>query len=402
MERREFLSTIGAVVGAAALPRFAWADDLPSDITIKRIVGFDLPSRRSKVAGKNARLDVHGDSASDRLVRIFVSNGMEGLGSCRASEENLRSLVGKRVSDLYSPDTQKVTVLGREDMPIWDLVGKLLNRPVYELLGGAGPEKFRVYDGSIYFADLLPQYESAWQDRFKEEIDMGLERGHRTFKIKIGRGNRWMSRAEGDERDVAVVRLIRQHGGDAIHIGVDANDGYDLTGAKRFMEQVGDLEIAFTEEMFPETVDECLALKGFYRDRGWKTLLADGEGQREIDGFKPFIAAQAMDVLQGDMKHFGFANILQKAEWARPQGIVIAPHNWGSLIGFYMQLHVGRAITNFYAAENDPLDTPVLVADGYKIAAGEATVPAVPGFGLSLNEEAFASGVKVRFDLKAS
>jgi L-alanine-DL-glutamate epimerase-like enolase superfamily enzyme len=154
--------------------------------------------------------------------------------------------------------------------------------------------------------------------------------------------------------------------------------------------------------MFPETVDECLALKEFYRDRGWKTLLADGEGQREIDGFKPFIAAQAMDILQGDMKHFGFADILQEAEWARPQGIQIAPHNWGSLIGLYMQLHVGRAVTNFYAAENDPLDTPVLVADGYKIADGLATVPDTPGFGLSLNDKAFAAEAKVRFELKAS
>jgi L-alanine-DL-glutamate epimerase-like enolase superfamily enzyme len=402
MKRREFLTTLGAAVGAAAFSRVAWAADLPNDVTIERIIRFDLASRRPKLVGKNSRLDVHGDSASDRMVRLVASDGTEGLGSCRASEEDLRPLLGRSVSELYSPEKRWVTVLGREDMPVWDLVGKLLQRPVYELLGGAGPQRVPVYDGSIYFADLLPQYESTWRDRFKEEIDMGMERGHRTFKIKIGRGNRWMPRAEGDRRDLEVVTLIRRHGGQEIRLGVDANDGYDLAGAKRFMEEGGDLDIAFTEEMFPETVENCLALKAFYGDRGWKTLLADGEGQREIEGFKPYIAAQAMDVLQGDMKHFGFADILREAEWARPQGIVIAPHNWGSLIGFYMQLHVGRAITNFYAAENDPLDTPVLVADGYKIADGVATVPAVPGFGLSLNEDAFASEVKVHFDLKAS
>jgi L-alanine-DL-glutamate epimerase-like enolase superfamily enzyme len=79
----------------------------------------------------------------------------------------------------------------------------------------------------------------------------------------------------------------------------------------------------------------------------------------------------------------------------------VAPHNWGSLVGFYMQLHVGRAISNFYSAEHDPLSNDVLIADGYKIHSGTATVPDAPGFGLTINEEQFASNVKVSFDLKA-
>ena len=64
--------------------------------------------------------------------------------------------------------------LGNGTMPLWDLAGKSLRTPAYKLLGGAGQEKVPVYDGSIYFADLLPQYADRWQDRFKEEIDMGL------------------------------------------------------------------------------------------------------------------------------------------------------------------------------------------------------------------------------------
>ena len=57
---------------------------------------------------------------------------------------------------------------------------------------------------------------------------------------------------------------------------------------------------------------------------------------------------------------------------------------------------------NFYAAENDPLATDVLVANGYQIADGLATVPDSPGFGLALNEQAFRSQVRIRFDLKAN
>ena len=79
----------------------------------------------------------------------------------------------------------------------------------------------------------------------------------------------------------------------------------------------------------------------------------------------------------------------------------MAPHNWGSLVGFYLQLHVGRAITNFYRAEHDAMETPVLVADGYTLKDGTATVPEAPGFGLAIDEERFAAEARVRFDLKA-
>src|SRR5262249_47377161 len=157
----------------------------------------------------------------------------------------------------------------------------------------------------IYFADLLPQYADRWQERFREEIDMGLTLGHRAFKIKIGRGFKWMKREEGDARDVEVIKLIHRHAGNDVLLGVDANNGYDLAGAKQLLERVADAKLAFVEELFPETVDDCLALKQFLKERDWKTLLADGETQAELDAFKPFIGRQAIDIYQGDMNHFG-------------------------------------------------------------------------------------------------
>jgi L-alanine-DL-glutamate epimerase-like enolase superfamily enzyme len=66
-----------------------------------------------------------------------------------------------------------------------------------------------------------------------------------------------------------------------------------------------------------------------------------------------------------------------------------------------MQLHVGRAIANFYRAEHDPLTSDVLVAEGFRIEGGLATVPDVPGCGLAIDEMAFADEAKVLFDLKA-
>lgn len=398
MHRRTFLAATAAALSAAALQ----AAEPPDGVRITRVVGFDLTSRRNKLAGKNARLDVHGDRGHDRMLRIYTNTGVEGLGNCAIGEEAATGLLGKNPFDFFQLSQRRVVgPFGAGTMPLWDLAGKLLKKPVYELLGSEGFEKVPAYDGSIYFVDLLPQFADCWADRFRAEIDLGLKLGHRGFKIKIGRGFKWMPRDEGDRRDVEVVKLIRQHAGPDVLLGVDANNGYDLAGAKRLLDQLGDVKLAFVEELFPETVDECLALKDFIRERGWKTLVADGETQHDLAAYQPFMYAAAIDVFQGDMNHFGLDGIMAEAALAKPHGGRIAPHNWGSLVGFYMELHIGRSVSNFYRAEHDPLTSEVIVADGYRIHDGMVTVPDAPGFGLSIDEAPFAREAKIRFDITA-
>ncbi|MEX2559229.1 MAG: enolase C-terminal domain-like protein, partial [Pirellulales bacterium] len=334
--RRRFIGDCALATAAATAGfwnvRRVLADELPRDVKITRIVGFDLTSHRPKMVGRNSRLDVHGDQATDRMVRVYTNSGLEGLGNCRASRDALQQLLGTALAELYRGDERRmIGPLGAGTMPLWDLAGKLLSKPVYELLGGEGPARVPVYDGSIYFADLLPEYASRPLERFKEEVDMGFQRGHRAFKVKIGRGAKWMPEEEGYDRDVAVLRTIRQHAGEDVLIGVDANNGYGPERTRRLLTDLPDFNFAFVEEMFPEQVDDCLALKRFIAEHGWKTLLADGETQHALEPFKPLIEAKAVDVLQGDMNHFGIEGILTEASWGREQGILVAPHNWGSL-----------------------------------------------------------------------
>lgn len=400
MNRRDFLSLCGATAAGVSVQRWSWTQDLPRDIRITRVIGFDLISRRSKFCGKNSRLDDHGELGRDRMVRLFTDAGLEGLGNCRASESELSSLLGRKLFDFFKREERVVQgPLGAGTMPLWDLAGKALKKPVYELLGGKGPGRVPCYDGSIYFSDLLPQYANRWQDRFREEIDLGFKRGHRAFKIKIGRGAKWMPAEEGFARDKEVLLLVRGHAGKDVLLGADANDGYSLELTRRLVNELPDLRPAFLEEMFPETVDQCRDLKNFLGQRRLNTLIADGEGQSRIEDLAPFVEARAVDIYQADMNRFGIEGIMREASLVGSRGF-ISPHNWGSLVGFYMILHIGRAVVNFYRAENDPLDSDVLIADGYEIREGSASVPETPGFGLKINEERFASTIKPRFDLK--
>jgi L-alanine-DL-glutamate epimerase-like enolase superfamily enzyme len=401
IDRRDFLRASAVAAAAAFTPRWLWAADLPQDIRITRVVAFDLPLRRIKYIGKNSRLDDHGDTTTNRLVRLYTNGGFEGLGYWAGEKDAFAAILGKNLYDYFTPGQTAITgPLSRATMSVWDLAGHVLQQPVYRLLGANGPEHVPVYDGSIYFSDLLPAHAGRWADRFREEIDDGLRRGYRSFKIKIGRGAKWMPAEEGYARDKAVITLIRRHVGPGIQLEVDSNNGYDLERTKRLLTELPDAQLAFVEEMFPEDIAQDLALKAFIAENRLETLVADGESQQSPETFRPFIEARAIDICQGDMNYFGLEGVLGEAAIAGPCGARVAPHNWGSLIGFYLMLHIGRAITNFYSAENDPLQSDVLIADGYAITNGLATVSDAPGFGLKLDEAKFAA-LRPTLDLRA-
>ena len=397
LTRRELL----AAGGAASLAGVGWAADGPRDVRITRVTSLKITSRRPKYVGKNARRDDHGEMATDVLLRIRTNAGIEGLGHSWATADQAAKLLGTNPMDYFRPDGRRTeSPLGWQSQPLWDLIGKIRNQPVYELLGGRGPKRVGVYDGTIYLLDLLPAYRKKWPDMFCYELDMGLNRGHRAFKVKIGRGFQWMKPEEGYQRDVEVLKIIRRHVGPDVVIGVDANTKYGLEQTKRLLNDLPEANFAFVEEMFEDSVEECLALKAFMKERGLKTMVADGENHVKLAPMQPWVDAKAVDILQGDMNRFGFEGILAEAAMARPAGAMVAPHNWGSLLGYYAQLQVGRAIDNFYRAEQDYLECPALVAEGYELKDGASSVPDTPGLGLKLDARKLSDCSRVHFDRK--
>jgi L-alanine-DL-glutamate epimerase-like enolase superfamily enzyme len=397
MNRRQFL----ALAAATAFAPLAVADRIDPDIKITRISAFDLASKRVKFVGKNARLPDHGDTARDPIVLLRTNNGIEGFGYCRAPLDKVKELLGAKPHDLLNTQSHRITSgLAAQTAPIWDLLGKLSGKPVYQLFEvtpNSSP-KARVYDGSVYFSDLLEQHAQNWQDRFKWEVDEIRARGHNFLKVKIGRGAKWMERSQGDQRDIEVLKLIRAHGGKDLTIAADANNGYDLDRTKRLLESDPDLNLAFIEEMFQENIEKYHQLKEYLAAHKLNTLIADGETNPTLEPLKPFIAAKAIDIYQLDVNQVGVDGLMDEASLCSPQGGTIAPHTWGTHVGFYAQLHVARANCNWYAGEQDPLICEALTADGYTLKDGYVTVPDSPGFGLKLNTD--AATVKPVYDLK--
>jgi D-galactarolactone cycloisomerase len=340
MDRRQFLraavAPLALPIGSAVAPDQA-IDDLKKH-TIIRVVGFKHTARRPHVAGKNAWLGVHGDVATEDVLRIATDVGVEGIGAGSTSPDLARMLLGRTLDTFWKPRIGVVSPIGRADHALYDLVGKALAEPSWKILGGMGPERVPVYDGSVYFNDLLPESGGrSGVNRLLHEVEQSLESGHRAFKIKVGRGFKWMTRAAGLARDAEVVHAVRRLVGPNVNLMVDANNAFDLEGAERWLDLVGGANLLFVEEMFPEQPEHDLALKAYLREKGYATLVADGESARDLDDFDALVKREALDVFQPDIRAFG---LTRQAALARKLSVKpalkLAPHNWGSFLGLYM------------------------------------------------------------------
>jgi D-galactarolactone cycloisomerase len=361
-------------------------------VTITRIEAAEITGERARIVGRNARSDVHGQIVREPVARLHTDVGVIGWGWCAAEPEEAQPLVGKRLDQVF--DLQKGTAdpFLKFDLPLWDLVGRLLDKPVHTLLGDQGPEWLPVYDGSIYMDDLDPM---TAQDRglepLLEGIRQGLSAGFRAFKLKLGRGFRWMEKRAGFERDVEVLYAVRDLTGPDVRLMIDTNNGYTPREARQLMREAGACDIFWFEEPFPEDVAESVSFKRFLREGGWHTLLADGEGTHpDTEGpFTEVLLAGGVDVVQFDFRGYPFSKWVQYMPFVIRADALAAPHNWHSVLLNYYGPQFGRGLPRFAMGETDPIHNPAVLADGYQLVDGLLRVPEKAGFGLELDLSLF-------------
>ena len=204
---------------------------------IARIESATLLGMRPRVAGNNARLNIHGIEVHFKVLRLTSSDGASGFGLCLASREEAQPLLGEDISRLLTDDGRIADAALAFDCPLWDLAGKLRGKPVYALVGSTdattrGPLRVPCYDTSLYMNDLHLDSDEAGAALIAGFARQGYEDNHRSFKIKVGRGGRHMQLEAGNRRDIAVIKAVREAVGSEATIMIDANNGYNLNIAK--------------------------------------------------------------------------------------------------------------------------------------------------------------------------
>ena len=369
------------------------------DLRIVSIEWGVLEGRRPRKAGRNARADEHGRQVQVALARLTVEDGTTGFGYCQATQEQAQTLAGARLGEVFSI-AEGAQGAGLEfDFPLWDLAGQLTGQPVYALVAHARgtdvevPFRVPCYDTSLYFDDLALTSEKEAAALIAGEAWEGYERGHRAFKIKVGRGARHMPLGAGTRRDVAVVRAVRATVGPNCVLMLDANNGYNLNLAKRVLAETADCDIYWLEEPFHEDPILYRDLREWLKRRDLAVLIADGEGEA-APALLDWAREGFIDVIQYDIFRHGFTRWLKTGQQLDAWGVRSAPHHYGRHYGNYAAGHLAAAIQHFAFVEWDEASTPGLETGGYWVEEGWVVIPDAPGFGLALDDAVFRQAVE--------
>jgi L-alanine-DL-glutamate epimerase-like enolase superfamily enzyme len=365
---------------------------LDTGLRIEEISWAALPYKRPRIAGKNARLDTHGWGGDVPVARIRAG-GIEGFGWCTLDRFQAGLLTGLPVRALFREDAMLKPEYRGLEFPLLDWLGRRFHKPVYEL-AAKDPLKLNrefsvpAYDTTIYFDELHIQDNKEAVDFILNEVSEGLGRGHRHFKVKIGRCGRWMGLQEGLRRDIDIVNGIRELAGPEAKLMVDANNGYNLNITKEFLLAAKDSKLYWLEEAFHEDNVLYASLKDWLKEQGIETLIADGEGQAS-PALVNWAKKGLVDVLQYDLRSYGFFNWMELCAELESFKILFAPHNYGGFYGNYAQGHFAACTGNFALAEFDVADAEGIDTSAYRIENGRLLVPALDGFGLALDRRIF-------------
>lgn len=343
-------------------------------------------------------------------VRVYTDQGVVGHGECTDAAQGAlplirffkRMLIGQdplniesifervRTGGIFAGAQagQYVTALTGIEIALWDLAGKALGLPVYQLLGGKVRDRIRVYCDS--------QTEDPNDPTAPRKLDEIKQLGFTAVKIDIDDRNdpkRWDQMnwtASNGEIDTMLskIRFVRESFPKHIDLAADMHGRYDMTTGKRVAIEVEPFKLLFLEEPVPaENVDAMRDVRA-----STKTPICCGENLFLRHGFRELLEKRAADIVMPDIQKCGGLLEARKiADMAHTYYVPVAPHCVVSPIGTMASAHVCAAIPNFLVLEWHWIERLTLwrnfVQEGDIIQKGFIPIPDRPGIGVEMNEE---------------
>lgn len=337
------------------------------------------------------------------LVRVHTDEGLTGIGECmvRLAPEATAAIVtelGEVLVGLDPLDTMVawelmfsvmmnrghlkgffMEAVSGIDIAMWDLKGKVLNKPIYQLLGGAQRTKLWAYASSLRMRGLETTIAEA-----KEFV----ARGYSGMKLKLGADRHRY------EKDLELARAVREAVGPDIYLSADANCGFERPAAMMLGRGLQELGFAWFEEpLAPDDWDGYAEMA-----RSLDMPIAGGETEFSRFGFRELFVRGALDIVQPNVgRSGGFTECMRIAAMAEAFHIPYAPHT-GSCTAVCMaaELHIAAALPNFLIFEHmqsdwskqaiNPLRHDIVTRDPEVFRGGYLELPPGPGLGIELNE----------------
>src|SRR3984885_5946298 len=260
------------------------------------------------------------------------------------------------------------------DCALWDLKGRWLNQPVYKLLGGPTRPSIPAYASMLGFATLDP-------GRVRERALEFKEHGYSAQKWFFRHGP--MSGPEGMRKNVELVRTLRQTLGEDDDIMLDCWQSMDPNYVIDLAARIAEYRPAWLEECcMPDRIDSYRRIKDKI-----SIPLSGAEHEYTRWGFKRFIDAGALDILQPDIYWCGgLSEVLKIAAYASVHDMMVIPHGHSTPAGLHFSLAQSPLLTPIqeYLVKWNAINQHFL-ANPITPQHGEFALPTLPGLGMDLD-----------------
>ena len=352
------------------------------------------------------------------FLKITTDNGIVGWGEPvvegkadtvkAAVEEMAEFLIGKdpgQIEDIwqvlyrggfYRGGPILMSAISGIDQALWDIKGKALGVPVYELLGGHVRERMNIYG---WIGGDKPAH-------VVEAAKLRIEQGYRAVKMNACSEMEWIDTPQKIKDAVDCIASVREAVGFDIGIGIDFHGRVHKGMAKGFMKELEFIKPMFIEEpVLSENKEAFLHLAQYT-----STPIATGERMYSRWDFKTLFEQGAVDIIQPDLSHAGGITEVKKiASMAEAYDVALAPHCPLGPISFAAALQIDFNCINAFIQETsmgihynqgadllDYLENPEV----FDVKEGSVARPTLPGLGIVVNEEKVREMAKIGHNWK--
>jgi L-rhamnonate dehydratase len=261
------------------------------------------------------------------------------------------------------------------DCALWDLKGNALNQPVYRLLGGPTRTEIPAYSSMLGY-DVLDM------GKVRERAKQHQEMGYAAQKWFFRHGP--MSGMEGLRKNVEMVKTLRETLGEDNDIMLDCWQSMDLNYVVKLAERIEEYEPRWLEEpAMPDRIDTHRQIR-----QSINIPVSGAEHEYTRWGFKRFIDAEALDILQPDIYWAGgLSETLKIAAYATAHDLITIPHGHSTPAGIHFSVTQSPIHTPYQeylvkwnAIHQHFLEHPVMPVNGV------ITASTAPGINMALDK----------------
>lgn len=286
-----------------------------------------------------------------------------------------------------------VAVLSAIETALWDLTGKALGLPVYQLLGGKFRDRIRLYMDTALYQSRLPGPE-----QFAEAAKEAVEMGFTAIKFDLDQFNdpnkydayNWTASPAELQRMYDQIAAAREAVGPTIDICADMHGRYDAITGEKVAKMMEPLNLMWLEEPIP--AENAKAYKKITDSTS--TPICAGENLFLAHGFRHLLEIGAVDIVMPDLQKVGGLGEGQRiANLANLYYVPFAPHMVASYLGAMASAHVCASVPNFMVLEwqiyfhKNPMFEEIVNFKATEIADGYLQLSDEPGIGVEINEE---------------